>query len=232
MATPETHAEAAKTPALSRAFVGAKIAPQIARELAHMALALEGEPVKRVAQPDIHLTLVPPWSESSPSAAAETLRRAVADFGPVALEFLRLDYGPEPKRPRLLWAECAASDELTRLRAALLEAFGSGEDRPFRPHVTLARLRGNGAAIARRHPLARDLAFAQEIVSVELFQSPPPGATGYRVVASAPLAATGPSKSTPDAVIFSDAPRSAQSARRQDLSMLREGERGKRESAR
>ncbi len=63
----------------------------------------------------------------------------------------------------------------------------------------LAWLRGNGAAIGRRHPLARDLAFVQEIVSVELFRPPPPGATGYRVVASASLPTNGPSLSTPDA---------------------------------
>jgi len=198
MTTPDTQPDAAKKPAPSRVFVGVKIAPQIASKLAYMARALAGAPVKRVAQADIHLTLVPPWNEHSLSAAAETLRRAVAGFGPLALEFMRLDYGPEPKRPRLLWAECGASDGLARLRAALLEAFGRNEDRPFRPHVTLARLRGNGAAIARLHPLARDLAFAQEIVSVELFQSPPPGTTGYRVVASASLATNGPSLSTPD----------------------------------
>jgi len=118
MATPEIQPEAAKAP--SRVFVGVKIAPQIARELAHMARVLERAPVKRVAQADIHLTLVPPWNESSLSAAAETLRHAVVDFAPLALEFMRLDYGPEPKRPRLLWAECAASDELARLHAALL----------------------------------------------------------------------------------------------------------------
>ena len=230
MATPDIQPQAAKGP--SRVFVGLKISPQIARELAHMARVLEGAPVKRVAQADIHLTLVPPWNESSLFAAAETLRRAVVDFCPLALEFMRLDYGPEPKRPRLLWAECAASDELARLRAALLEAFRSNEDRPFRPHVTLARLRGNGAAIARRHPLAQDLALAQEIGSVELFQSPPPGATGYRVVASAPLAAHGPSLSTPDAVIFSEAPRSARNARRHDPSTLPEGERDQQENVR
>jgi hypothetical protein len=67
------------------------------------------------------------------------------------------------------------------------------------PHVTLARLRGDGAAIARRHPLARDLAFVQEIVSVELFRPPPPGGTGYRVAASASLPTNSPSLSTPDA---------------------------------
>jgi RNA 2',3'-cyclic 3'-phosphodiesterase len=176
-----------------------KIAPQIASELAYMVQALEGASVKRIARADIHLTLVPPWNEDSLSAATETLRRTVAGFGPLALEFLRLDYGPEPKRPRLLWAECAASDGLAQLRAALLKAFGRSENRPFRPHVTLARLRGNGAAIARRHPLARDLAFAQKVVSIELFRSPPPGATGYQVVTSAPLPTNRPSLSTPDA---------------------------------
>ncbi len=84
----------------------------------------------------------------------------------------------------LLWAECAAGPDLARLHAALLLAFGQTDERPFRPHVTLARLRGNGAAIARKCPIDRDLALTQRVGSVELMQSPPPGERGYKVLAS------------------------------------------------
>ena len=49
------------------------------------------------------------------------------------------------------------------LRVALLYACGQSDERPFRPHVTLARLRGNGAAIARRHPIDRELSFTQQV---------------------------------------------------------------------
>jgi hypothetical protein len=55
--------------------------------------------------------------------------------------------------------------------------------------VTLARIRGNGARIARRQPIDQDLTLTQRIVTVELMQSPPPGAHGYKVLASLRLAA-------------------------------------------
>jgi len=53
--------------------------------------------------------------------------------------------------------------------------------------VTLARIHGKAAAFAREHPMDRPIALEQLVETVELFQSPPP----YRVLASAPLAATG-----------------------------------------
>jgi 2'-5' RNA ligase len=83
-----------------------------------------------------------------------------------------------------LWAECAANEELTALHAALLHAFGQSDERPFRPHVTVARIRGNGAAVARKQPIDRELTFSQPVATVELMQSPPPGEVGYRVLAS------------------------------------------------
>lgn len=167
-----------------RVFVGVKAAPGIARELARLAAGLENPPVRPVAPSDIHLTLVPPWDEASIPDAIERLRGVAGRFGAFGMTFEHVGYGPRPKRPRLLWADCAASDEIAALRAALLQAYGQTDERPFRPHVTLARLRGNGSAIARRHPIDRELSLTQRVESVELFQSPPPGASGYRVLAS------------------------------------------------
>ena len=112
-------------------------------------------------------------------------RRAVTDrFGAFTLIFLRLAYGPQPRRPRLLWAECAATDDVILLHAALLQGFGQYDDRPFRPHVTLARIRGNGSAIARRQPIDQELSITQQVGSIELFQSPPPGGAGYKILVS------------------------------------------------
>jgi RNA 2',3'-cyclic 3'-phosphodiesterase len=127
---------------------------------------------------------VPPWNEVSIPDAVEKLRRVIDSFGDFILEFRRVGYGPEPRRPRFLWAECAAGPDLAQLRAMLLPAFEQTDERPFRPHVTLARLRGNGAVVARKCPIDRDLALTQRVGSVELMQSPPPGGSGYTVLAS------------------------------------------------
>jgi len=174
-----------------RVFVGIKIAADVASALARLAAdGLQGAPVRLIASADIHLTLVPPWNEVAVSAAIATLDRVTAAFAPFPLTFAHVNYGPQPRRPRLLWAACAAGDEIAALHASLLEAYGQSEERPFRPHVTLARLRGNGAIIARRHPIDRALALTQPVESVELFQSPPPGDNGYRILASSRLRAT------------------------------------------
>jgi 2'-5' RNA ligase len=171
-----------------RAFVGIKLAPEIARELATIASELENALVKPVNVDDMHLTLVPPWQEESIANAVETLRRVTVGFAAFALDVQHVGYGPDRRRPRMLWADCASNGELEVLRAALLAAYRKTDERPFRPHVTLARLRGNGRTIARRQPIDRAFAFRQWVDSVEFFQSPSPGEHGYRILASAPLA--------------------------------------------
>ena len=171
-------------PRPARVFVALKMTPEIAGELAQMAQELERFPVRLMAPADIHLTLVPPWNEVSIPDAVGKLGRAADRFGVFTLEFRHVGYGPEPRRPRLLWAECAAGPDLTRLHAELVLAFGQTDERPFRPHVTLARLRGNGAVIARKCPVDQDLVLTQRVGSVELMQSPAPGERGYRVLAS------------------------------------------------
>jgi RNA 2',3'-cyclic 3'-phosphodiesterase len=171
-----------------RIFVALRISPDIALALAQYGRDLEQFSVRPVAPADIHLTLVPPWNEVSPAEAVEKLRRVVDRFFPFTLTFRHVGYGPEPKRPRFLWAECVASKEIAEFRVALSQAFGQADERPFRPHVTLARLRDKGRALARKHPLDQDLALTQRIESIELMQSPPPDGSGYKILASVPLA--------------------------------------------
>lgn len=168
----------------TRVFVALKMAPDIAQALAQIARPLEHLGVRPIAKEDIHLTLVPPWNEMAVPDAIEKLRTAIEGRYPFRLELRHVGYGPDPKRPRLLWVECSASEELTALHAALLLAFGRRDERLFLPHVTLARIRGNGTRVSRKWPIDRDLALIQEVATAELMQSPLPGGRGYKVLAS------------------------------------------------
>jgi 2'-5' RNA ligase len=174
-------------PPPARVFVALRTAPEIAAELTQMTRVLERFSVRLIAADDIHLTLVPPWNETTIAAAVDKLRGVAEKAAPFTLNFRQLSYGPQRRRPRLVWAECAESEALSALHAALLAAFGQTEERLFRPHVTVARIRGNGAAVARKQPIDRALQFSQQVDSVELMQSPPAGETGYRVLASLKL---------------------------------------------
>ena len=171
----------------ARIFVGLKMNPDIADQLAALAAELRDTRARRVAAADIHLTLVPPWQEVSIDQAIEKLRQVVSDFPPFLLKIQHLGYGPQAGRPTLLWVDCAATDEITALRDTLMEAFGQEDSRPFRPHVTLARIGSGDRSFPRRHPMDRDLSFEQAVRKVELFQSPPPGTTGYQILASIQL---------------------------------------------
>ncbi len=171
----------------ARLFVGIKIAPEIASALAKIARPLEDPSVRLVPAADIHLTLVPPWNEANTAAAADTLRKALQPVGSFDLVFEHLNYGPAPIAPKFLWAECAATNEVCLLRKLLLSAFNQTDERPLRPHVTLARLGKNGHKIAQKQPMDRQLSFRQTVQSIELFQSPQQQGRGYEIVASIPL---------------------------------------------
>jgi len=165
-----TRSGSGKMSAASRVFVALKMAPDIAQELAQIARQpLERFAVRPIAKDDIHLTLIPPWNEPAVPTAIETLRLAVEKHYAFTLEFRHVGYGPDPKRPRLVWVECAVSKELMSLHTALMLAFGQRDERPFLPHATLARIRGNGARVARKCPVDRDLALIQEITTVLVF---------------------------------------------------------------
>ncbi|HEY7242805.1 MAG TPA: RNA 2',3'-cyclic phosphodiesterase [Xanthobacteraceae bacterium] len=172
-----------------RIFVGVRIATAITAELRQRAGSLRWSGIRFLAPADVHLTLVPPWDEHSLPEAIDKLNRVTSGFSALSLTFQHLGYGPQPRQPRLLWAECAANADITKLRAALLQAYGQADGQPFRPHVTLARIRRNGRAIAREHPIDQFLCLSQPVTSIELFRSPARGETGYQVLASAPLGA-------------------------------------------
>ena len=171
----------------ARIFVGLKIGPDIASRLAADVAELRKTPARLVAPADIHLTLVAPWQEVSIDRAIERLRQVVGGYTPFPLKLRHLGYGPQRRRPNLLWVDCSATDEIVALRHALLQVFGQEDNRPFRPHVTLARIPAGERSFVRRHPIDKDLDFVQPVQTVELFQSPSPGATGYQILASLEL---------------------------------------------
>jgi hypothetical protein len=74
-------------PQLNRIFVGLKMTPEIAGSLAAIAERIESLPLRLVSEDDIHLTLVPPWNETSIPDAVEKLSKALAGFEGFSLSF-------------------------------------------------------------------------------------------------------------------------------------------------
>ena len=163
------------------------------------------EPMRAVA-PDLawvdahrrHLTLK--FVGESPDEALPGLV-AVADavaasHRPFELALHGAGAFPNFRRARVVWAGVEAEPRLELLHhdleLACLDAGVEVEGRPFRPHVTLARVRtpltpDEARALARA---ARKVAFsaAQDVAALSLFDSvPTPAGTHYRRVHAATL---------------------------------------------
>lgn len=119
----------------------------------------------------MHLTLkfLGDVEERALSGLAGAVGRAAAGVRPFRFETTVLGAFPSPRRPRVIWLGVEPVDELFDLAEAveteLAELGFPRERRPFRPHITIGRIRGPGASGDISGTLA-DLAGLQEVVEV------------------------------------------------------------------
>jgi 2'-5' RNA ligase len=132
-----------------RLFAGIPIVDEARREIiALLGRLREGDwPVRWVHDEGLHLTLKF-FGEVAPErleVIEEVVRFAGQDTGPLELQLDGLGAFPSVVRPRVLWVGIAAPPALELLYDRL-ERGGEGlgfapEGAPFRPHVTLGRVR-------------------------------------------------------------------------------------------
>jgi 2'-5' RNA ligase len=101
--------------------------------------------LKWVRAENLHVTLkFLGETDSTKLAALQNVLTAVRSPGPVDIEFRGLGFFPNEKRPRVFWAGMEASANLKSVAADIDHAthrLGFPlEARPFKPHLTLARL--------------------------------------------------------------------------------------------
>jgi 2'-5' RNA ligase len=129
-----------------RLFVALEIPAAVRDNLATLVKELRNsEPKARWVRPEnLHVTLKFLGETSSEKLAAiQNALSAVHSEQPVELDFRGLGFFPNERRPRVVWAGMHASPNVQSLAASIdqaLEKLGfPREDRPFTPHLTLAR---------------------------------------------------------------------------------------------
>lgn len=96
-------------------------------------------PVRWLSGSDLHLTLVPPW-QGEAEEEIEKLQTLAGASSPIDIRFQKIAFGPDPKRPRLIWAEGEYDPRLGGLRDDLRTTLKfEAEERRLFPHITLAR---------------------------------------------------------------------------------------------
>lgn len=132
-----------------RLFVGVPVGDGARQEIVALLGRLRERdwPVRWVHDEGLHLTLkfYGEVAGERLEVIEETVHRACRDTGPLPLRLDALGGFPSVSRPRVLWIGLHAPPELGRLQERL-EQSGEGigfppEGAPFRPHVTLGRVR-------------------------------------------------------------------------------------------
>src|SRR5712692_9740696 len=138
-----------------RLFVALEIPSTVRKNLAELLQSLRVvSPQTRWVRPEnLHVTLK--FIGEVPEARLGAIRSALAGVGsdqPVTLDFRGLGFFPNEKHPRVFWAGIEASPNLKILAAEIdkgTEKLGiPREQRPFSPHLTLARFE----PLRRRRP--------------------------------------------------------------------------------
>lgn len=131
-----------------RAFVALEIPGQVVESLSgfQRELASTGADLKLVERGNLHLNLKFLGEISEREAAEVRARLGRLSSRRASVEVRGTGAFPTPARPRVVWAGLAAGQEslVTPIAAevkGLLEGIGERDERPFRAHITLARVR-------------------------------------------------------------------------------------------
>lgn len=176
---------------MPRLFSGIELPDDIKSDLSALEIPLPG--ASWIEEDDLHITLrfAGDIDNRMSHEFAEELARIDMDVFELALEGVHVLGGNDPK---VIYAGLRASPPLEALARAHERAARSAglpaERRPFRPHVTLARLRGADIAslttVLQAHALFRSRPFLVE--EFVLFSSrPKTGGGPYAVEESFPL---------------------------------------------
>jgi RNA 2',3'-cyclic 3'-phosphodiesterase len=167
-----------------RAFLAVNFSVATTRAMGELAEAVRREtpPELRIAwvpAPNLHVTLkFLGWTtEDSLVAIHDRVAREVSDFGPFELRARGLGAFPTPGSPRVVWIGLEDPSGLLSRLAAGCEQWMSDlgftkEERPFRPHVTIGRVKEGKASLTDliAKYAERDLGTSQ-IREVVLYQS-------------------------------------------------------------
>jgi RNA 2',3'-cyclic 3'-phosphodiesterase len=98
----------------------------------------------RWTQPEnLHITLLffGNTGEQELKKIQERVRKVVFRYAPFTLQLSCVQYGPDAKNPRMIWAKGEDSRKLEELQKDLAKALGQQKDHAFSLHITLARIK-------------------------------------------------------------------------------------------
>ena len=166
-----------------RVFVALPAGPELIEAAGEFRRAHAGLKARWVTPENLHLTMVPPWQCLDVAAACQSLRDEAARQSPFEVVFERVTFGPDPRRPRLVWATGKAPAGMPEFAQSLLAATGApGEPREsFLLHLTIARFNSRDLDAMVSRKLREPVAWPATLDALCLYESRlKPGGAEYR----------------------------------------------------
>jgi 2'-5' RNA ligase len=130
----------------SRLFIALPVTDNLKLLISKFEADFTGSPVHWIFNDNLHITLVPPWYEKNPADIIRQLQNVKVSPGLIRINFTDISLGPDPNRPKLIWAKARTPPELRSLKSEIEKTIGFRPDkREFLTHLTLARFRASFA---------------------------------------------------------------------------------------
>lgn len=125
--------------AKKRIFIAVAISKEPQDKILKWTKKYKKLPVRWLAGKNLHITLIPPWYTDNVETVIKKLKKVSCP--PFDIEFSNVSYGPDPKRPRLIWAEGTASENIVCLKDKLEKMFPEYKNtyKEWLMHMTIAR---------------------------------------------------------------------------------------------
>lgn len=135
---------------MKRTFIAADIFPgtPLLETFEKIRNLLKSERIAWVNPQQMHITIqfLGDTAEETLPLLIEKLSPVISDFKPFEFQILNAGVFKNRDDPKVLWMVCTMPDSMAQLQNAIkktLAGFGyKGEERPFRPHITLGRIKG------------------------------------------------------------------------------------------
>src|SRR3989344_7287073 len=100
-------------------------------------------PARWTSKDNLHLTLafLGNTSDQELEKVCDVVRQIGERHKPFMIAISHIVYGPDEKKPRMIWALIEKSSELLEFQKEVVQALHAEEEQNFTPHLTLARLR-------------------------------------------------------------------------------------------